>query len=247
MTLTTRSTPIPNQIVEIWQQVVNVISELIAVPSVMINRLEPPDLEVFRSNMSPDNPFPSGTRMEMAGVYCAAAAQRRERLQVSDARQDPLWADSPTAKAGIFAYLGFPLCWPDGNVFGTLCAVDIKENKWGPRYESLLQTFKDAIEAHLALLVTMERLDTKNQELENALREVKTLQGLLPICASCKNIRDDKGYWNRIESYIGKHAEVQFSHGLCPDCAQKLYPDLFEEGMYPESSQEKRSDEDPSA
>jgi len=124
--------------------------------------------------------------------------------------------------------------------------VDIKENKWGARYESLLQTFKDAIEAHLALLVTMERLDTKNRELENALSEVKTLRGLLPICASCKNIRDDKGYWNRIESYIGKHAEVQFSHGLCPDCAQKLYPDLFEEGMYPESSQEKRSDEDPS-
>ena len=118
MTLTTRSTPIPNQIVEIWQQVVNVISELIAVPSVMINRLEPPELEVFRSNISPDNPFPSGTRMEMAGVYCATAAQRRERLQVDDARHDPLWADSPTAKAGIFAYLGFPLCWPDGDVFG---------------------------------------------------------------------------------------------------------------------------------
>lgn len=66
-------------------------------------------------------------------------------------------------------------------------------------------------------------------ELQGALAKVKTLNGLLPICASCKKIRDDSGYWNRIESYIGKHADVQFSHGICPDCARKLYPELFEE------------------
>jgi hypothetical protein len=66
-------------------------------------------------------------------------------------------------------------------------------------------------------------------ELQEAFAKVKTLSGLLPICASCKKIRDDSGYWNRIESYIGKHADVQFSHGICPDCAKKLYPELFEE------------------
>ncbi len=56
--------------------------------------------------------------------------------------------------------------------------------------------------------------------------EVRTLSGLLPICASCKNIRDDKGYWNQIESYIHKHSEAEFSHSICPECAKKLYPDL---------------------
>jgi hypothetical protein len=56
--------------------------------------------------------------------------------------------------------------------------------------------------------------------------EVKTLRGLLPICASCKKIRDDEGYWNQIESYIGQHSEAQFSHSICPECAKKLYPEL---------------------
>jgi PAS domain S-box-containing protein len=63
-------------------------------------------------------------------------------------------------------------------------------------------------------------------ELQDALNKVRTLSGLLPICASCKKIRDDKGYWNQIESYIHKHSDAQFSHGICPDCAKRLYPDL---------------------
>jgi hypothetical protein len=66
-------------------------------------------------------------------------------------------------------------------------------------------------------------------DLQEALSKVKTLSGLLPICANCKKIRDDSGYWNRIESYIGEHADVQFTHGICPECARKLYPDLFDE------------------
>jgi GAF domain-containing protein len=226
MELETKNTTIPSQIVDIWQKIVDSISVLLDVPSVMINRLEPPELEVFRSNISPDNPLPSGTRMQMAGVYCEAAARRRQSVQVTDARKDPVWADSPTAKAGIFAYLGYPVFWPDGDVFGTICAVDTKENKWIKPSADLLHTFRDAIEAHLALVATMEELSRKNQELEHALHEVRTLQGLLPICASCKKIRDDQGYWNEIETYIGERSEAQFSHGICPDCVKKLYPDL---------------------
>ena len=69
-------------------------------------------------------------------------------------------------------------------------------------------------------------------ELQEALAKVKTLSGLPPICASCKKIRDDKGYWNQIESYIGKHSDAQFSHGICPDCARRLYPEFFKgEGL----------------
>ena len=64
------------------------------------------------------------------------------------------------------------------------------------------------------------------QELQEALTKVKKLSGLLPICASCKKIRDDKGYWNQIEGYIRDHSEAEFSHGICPECMKKLYPDL---------------------
>jgi PAS domain S-box-containing protein len=63
-------------------------------------------------------------------------------------------------------------------------------------------------------------------DLKKALKEVKKLSGLIPICASCKKIRDDRGYWNQLEVFIQKHSEAEFSHGVCPECAKKLYPDL---------------------
>lgn len=65
-------------------------------------------------------------------------------------------------------------------------------------------------------------------QLEQSLKEVKKLSGMLPICCSCKKIRDDKGYWNQVEKYISDHAEIKFSHGICPDCAKKLYPEFCE-------------------
>ena len=64
------------------------------------------------------------------------------------------------------------------------------------------------------------------QELKNALDKVKQLSGLLPVCANCKKIRDDKNNWQPIENYIDEHSEAKFSHSLCPECAKKLYPDL---------------------
>lgn len=64
-------------------------------------------------------------------------------------------------------------------------------------------------------------------KLQEAISSIKTLKGMLPICASCKKIRDDKGYWNQIEAYIHKHSEAEFSHGICPECARELYPEFY--------------------
>jgi HAMP domain-containing protein len=74
------------------------------------------------------------------------------------------------------------------------------------------------------------------KELQQALSEVRTLTGLLPICSHCKKIRDDKGYWNSIESYIHEHSEAEFSHSICRECAEKLYPDMDLYGDDPEKS-----------
>jgi hypothetical protein len=71
-------------------------------------------------------------------------------------------------------------------------------------------------------------------ELTTALAEVKTLSGMLPVCASCGKIRDDSGYWQSIEQYVSAHSTAQFSHGLCEDCMRKLYPDLMEDDEPPE-------------
>ena len=70
------------------------------------------------------------------------------------------------------------------------------------------------------------RLRTEKEKVEEALAKVKKLSVLLPICSYCKNIRDDKGYWNQIESYIHDHSEAEFSHGICQECAKEHYPDM---------------------
>ena len=72
-----------------------------------------------------------------------------------------------------------------------------------------------------------EERDKLILELRDALSKIKTLSGMLPICASCKKIRDDKGYWTQIESYIKHHSEAEFSHSICPECAKKLYPEFY--------------------
>lgn len=95
-----------------------------------------------------------------------------------------------------------PLKNSDGRVFGILgICTDITERKC-----------VELEHKHLIL------------ELKNALSDVKTLSGLLPICSNCKGIRDDKGYWNRIETYIKEHSDADFTHSICPDCIRKLYP-----------------------
>ena len=69
------------------------------------------------------------------------------------------------------------------------------------------------------------------KDLREAFEKIKVLKGLLPICSSCKKIRDDKGYWNRIEEYIGTHSEAEFTHGICPDCRSRLYPRIPEKKL----------------
>jgi hypothetical protein len=77
------------------------------------------------------------------------------------------------------------------------------------------------------VLKLIEQLNLSNSELQTALEEVKVLSGLLPICASCKKIRDDQGYWQQIENYISYHTDAEFTHSHCPDCIEKLYGDIL--------------------
>ena len=75
------------------------------------------------------------------------------------------------------------------------------------------------------MLEMQDQLRANVTELRQALDQIKTLRGIVPICANCKRIRDDQGYWNQVEAYIREHTEAQFSHGICPDCIKILYPD----------------------
>jgi hypothetical protein len=105
-------------------------------------------------------------------------------------------------------------------------------------YSDILTIEKNRVELDRKVKERTQDLNKANEalkqtidELKKALNQVKKLSGLLPICSHCKKIRDDKGYWNQIESYIHDHSEVEFSHGICQECAEKHYPDmdLYEE------------------
>ena len=90
----------------------------------------------------------------------------------------------------------------------------------------------DALYRSISHSIERQRLETERErlilELQEALSKVKQLSGLLPICASCKQIRDDKGYWTQVEVYMSEHTEIDFTHTVCPECTKKLYPEYYD-------------------
>ncbi len=109
---------------------------------------------------------------------------------------------------------------PSGDTYYLTTAKPIVNNSGV--VETVICTSKNITKRKLA----EDALKEEHAKLLKAMNEIKILSGLLPICASCKKIRDDKGYWNQIETFINKHSEAEFSHGICPDCANELYPGL---------------------
>ncbi len=208
---------VPSEVLDQWQQVVEAMADLIDVPSAIITRVDPPQIEVLRASSNPDNPHHAGARAEMAGHYCEEVVHSGQRLRIPDARKMERWKTAPEIDYGVVSYLGYPVTWPDGEVFGTICVLDTKENHYGQRYERLIAQFKNLLEAHLALICT-------NQQLTRALDEVQRLRGILPICAGCKSIRDEQGVWQQLERYVTENSEVMFSHSLCPRCAESYCP-----------------------
>ena len=92
--------------------------------------------------------------------------------------------------------------------------------------EQLQAEIAERKKTEIVLLESTKEREKLIVELQSALENVKTLQGLLPICANCKKIRDDKGFWNQVEGYIQEHTNAVFSHGICPECYEKLYGDI---------------------
>jgi len=129
----------------------------------------------------------------------------------------------PLAKAGVIHF---------DNGLQTNLPEDFHENQKGlPSVSASLREYlKSVTELNRNLEHRIEvrtrELTLANDKLKAAMKEVKKLSGLLPICANCKKVRDDKGYWSRIEEYIEKHSEAQFSHSICLECAEELYPEI---------------------
>ena len=152
-------------------------------------------------------------------AFCAHAILQTDPLIVRDALKDARFADSAlvTREPYIRFYAGFPLATPDGFALGTLCAIDRRPRLLSASRKTAMQ----ALSRQVMALLELRRVSARMAE---ALENVKTLHGLLPICAWCKRIRDDKGYWSQVEAYVHKHTGADFTHGICPDCLEKQRP-----------------------
>jgi CheY-like chemotaxis protein len=121
-----------------------------------------------------------------------------------------LKADPRTKEIPVIFITAVSEAMDDAKAF-ELGAVDYVPKPFNPL------TVKARVHTHIKLYRTL-------QELQNALKDIRTLSGFIPICASCKKVRDDEGFWSQVETYIADRSEAQFSHGICPECRDELYP-----------------------
>jgi GAF domain-containing protein len=155
------------------------------------------------------------TSRDMA--FCAHAILEPTPLVVRDALKDKRFADNALVRRAphIRFYAGIPLINPEGLALGTLCIMDRQPRKLSAAQMKALQ----ALSRQVLSLLELRRIST---HLADALDHVKTLQKLLPICAWCKRIRDDRGYWDQVDRYIHRTTGVDFTHGICPECSRKM-------------------------
>ena len=350
---------IPDEIIEKWQRVVDLMAKTVGVPAGLIMKVDSSQIEVFISSSTDGNPYIKGEKEDLnTGLYCEMVMKQKSPLLVPDALKDPDWDKNPDIGLGMVYYYGFPLNWPNGETFGTICVLDKKNNPDATNHNELMSEFQEIIEGDLQLIAqtakrkkaetllrqigdnlpegavyrlvkdvsgcryfdyassgfermfgmkpaelmkdatpfydltypedvermiatekrSIETLHPFNyegraifpdgelrwykwhsqpslldngsiswdgvclditlqkqaenerekliNEFQKALKEIKTLRSILPLCSYCKKIRDDKGYWEQVDIYIHKHLQADISHSICPECIKEHYPDL---------------------
>ncbi|MBN1253657.1 MAG: PAS domain-containing protein [Deltaproteobacteria bacterium] len=136
-----------------WQRIVDLMARTVGVPAGLIMRVDPPQIEVFISSATEGNPYKQGERTDLnTGLYCETVMKHRTPLLVPDALKDPQWKHNPDVALGMTYYLGFPLVWPDGEIFGTICVLDTEENLQASTYKDLLYEFQQIIEGDLRIM-----------------------------------------------------------------------------------------------
>jgi ligand-binding sensor domain-containing protein len=211
----------------------NLLPPLVALEAIKINDQITDGLEVGK--------FPPGAgKLEFHYSGLSLQAPEKVRFQYQLVGFDRQWSSAGNQRVAIYTNI------PPGDYTFQVkaCNNDDVWNENPARYSFTLQPhfyqtwyfyFGCALMAFLlaATVYSLRIRQLRGQqrrlkfEVEKALTEIQTLSGLLPICAACKKIRDDQGYWNQIESYISEHSQASFSHGICPECAFRLYPDFY--------------------
>jgi PAS domain S-box-containing protein len=162
---------IPPEIVHKWQEIVNLLAEIAQVPAALIKKIEPPEIVVFVSSESEGNPYSCAVTVPLeTDLYSEAVIKTRQPLLTPDALADEVWRSTPDFKLGMLSYLGFPLNWPNGDIFGTICILDNKPNAYSELHQRLLRQFREVVEADLKLLFERPQMEASLAQERNLLR-----------------------------------------------------------------------------
>ena len=159
---------IPDDMKSGWQNIVDLLAELTQTPAALIMRVHANSIEVFSTSNSQNNPYTKGDSETLgSGLYCESVMESQQQLIVPNALSDPQWENNPDIELGLVSYCGIPLLWPNGELFGTICILDSKENHYTPTYIKLLESFRTSIESQLKTLFQHAKLTQVNRELKN--------------------------------------------------------------------------------
>jgi formate hydrogenlyase transcriptional activator len=161
---------VPSEIVGKWQAIVDLLADIMHVPSALVMKVEPPNIMVFVSSESKGNPYEQDEVSSLnTGLYCETVMKTRQPLLVPDALLEEEWKSNPDIKLGMISYLGFPIAWPDGHIFGTICVLDNKRNEYSEPYRKLLLQFREVLQADLRWLTELGgELATQKAHLKRA-------------------------------------------------------------------------------
>jgi PAS domain S-box-containing protein len=164
---------IPSDVLRKWQRIVDLLANIVRVPSAVVCKLEPPDYTYYRivaNSISEGNPFRMDETFSMdIGTFCETVIKNREPLLVANALEDDQWKSAPEIQVGMVSYLGFPVLWPDGRMFGTICVLDDKTNRYSDLYQELLGHCRDVLQGDLQ---TLARLGNELEEQRAQLSEL---------------------------------------------------------------------------
>jgi len=166
---------VTSETIKKWQKLIDNAAQIIDVPSGLIMRLQEKTIKVFIKSNTKGNPYKIDEEAKLIyGLYCETVIGTQDKLIVPNARGDEVWkSNNPDVDIGMISYMGVPLNWPDGDVFGTVCVLDNKTNSYNELYADFLQTVKQNLEKDLEILLHQKEIEKQNKELKYA-NEVKS-------------------------------------------------------------------------
>lgn len=166
---------IPENVLKNWQTTVDMLAEIANVPAALIMRTHAHDIEVFISSHSQGNVYHTGEKSPLdIGLYCETVMSTQHKLLVPNALKYPEWDHNPDIELGMISYCGLPLSWPNGEIFGTICILDVKENSYIQQIHHLMERFRDSIHMSLTHIYETGQIRLQRNAAENAFLEIES-------------------------------------------------------------------------